>query len=45
MGEACCTNGGEEDNVRMDLGQVGWGDVDWIDLIQDRGKWRESSCE
>jgi hypothetical protein len=20
------------DNIRMDLGEVGWGDVDWIDL-------------
>jgi hypothetical protein len=24
------------DNIRMDLGEVGWGDVDWIDLAQDR---------
>jgi hypothetical protein len=24
------------DNVRMDLGEVGWGDVDWIGLAQDR---------
>jgi hypothetical protein len=22
------------DNIRMDLGEVGWGDVDWIDLAQ-----------
>jgi hypothetical protein len=22
----------------MDLGEVGWGDVDWIDLAQDRIK-------
>jgi hypothetical protein len=27
------------DNIRMDLGEVGWGDVDWIDLAQDRYKW------
>jgi hypothetical protein len=27
-------------NIRMDLGEVGWGDVDWISLAQDRGKWR-----
>jgi hypothetical protein len=26
------------DNVRMDLGEVGWGDVDWIG--QDRNRWR-----
>jgi hypothetical protein len=24
----------------MDLVEVGWGDVDWIDLAQDRGRWR-----
>jgi hypothetical protein len=24
----------------MDVQEVGWGDVDWIDLAQDRGKWR-----
>jgi hypothetical protein len=24
----------------MDLGEVGWGDVDWIGLAQDSVKWR-----
>jgi hypothetical protein len=24
----------------MDLVEVGWGDVDWIGLAQDRDKWR-----
>jgi hypothetical protein len=24
------------DNIRMDLGEVGWGDVDWIGLTKDR---------
>jgi hypothetical protein len=28
------------DNIRMELGEVGWGDVDWIDLAKDRNKWR-----
>jgi hypothetical protein len=28
------------DNIRMDLGQVGWGDVEWIGLAQDRDRWR-----
>jgi hypothetical protein len=28
------------DNIRMDLGEVGWGDVDWIGLVKDRDKWR-----
>jgi hypothetical protein len=27
-------------NIRMDLGEVGWGDVDWIGLAQDRNSWR-----
>jgi hypothetical protein len=28
------------DNIRMDLGEVGWGDADWIGLAQDRDKRR-----
>jgi hypothetical protein len=32
------------DNIRMDLEEVGWGDVDWIGLAKDRGQ-VESSCE
>jgi hypothetical protein len=28
------------DNIRIDLGEVGWGDVDWIGLAQDRNRWR-----
>jgi hypothetical protein len=28
------------DNTRMDLGEVGWGDVDWIGLAQDKNRWR-----
>jgi hypothetical protein len=24
----------------MDLGEVGWSDVDWIGLAQDRNRWR-----
>jgi hypothetical protein len=27
-------------NIRMDLVEVGWGDVDWVGLDQDRDKWR-----
>jgi hypothetical protein len=27
-------------NIRMDLGEVGWGDVDWIGLAKDRTRWR-----
>jgi hypothetical protein len=29
-----------EDNIRMDLGEIGWGGVDWVDMAQDRDKWR-----
>jgi hypothetical protein len=28
------------DNIRMDLAEVGWGDVDWIALAQNRNMWR-----
>jgi hypothetical protein len=28
------------DNIRMDLGEVGWGDVDCIGLARDRNRWR-----
>jgi hypothetical protein len=28
------------DNILMGLGRVGWGDVDWIGLSQDRSMWR-----
>jgi hypothetical protein len=28
------------DNIRMDLAEVEWGDVDWIGLVQDRNRWR-----
>jgi hypothetical protein len=27
------------DNIRMDLGEVGWGDVDWTGLAQDKNRW------
>jgi hypothetical protein len=26
-------------NIRIDLGEVGWGDVDWIGLAKDRNGW------
>jgi hypothetical protein len=28
------------DNIRMHFVDVGWGDVDWIGLAQDRDGWR-----
>jgi hypothetical protein len=29
-----------EDNVKMDLREIGWGGADRIDLAQDRDRWR-----
>jgi hypothetical protein len=28
------------DNIKIYLREVGWDDMDWIDLAQDRDKWR-----
>jgi hypothetical protein len=29
-----------EDNIKMDLQEVGGGDMDWIELAQERDRWR-----
>jgi hypothetical protein len=29
-----------EDNNKKVVGEIGWGDMDWIDLAQDRNQWR-----
>jgi hypothetical protein len=29
-----------EDNIKMDLMEIGFGDVDWIRWAQDRDRWR-----
>jgi hypothetical protein len=29
-----------EDNIEMDLQEIGWGGMDWIDMAQDRDRWR-----
>jgi hypothetical protein len=28
------------DNIKMDLREVGWDSVNWIDMAQDRDQWR-----
>jgi len=28
-----------EDNIKMDLQELGCGSMDWIQLVQDRDKW------
>jgi hypothetical protein len=33
-----------EDNIKMDLSEVGWRSVDWIAVVQDKDRWR-GSCE
>jgi hypothetical protein len=33
-----------EDNIKIDLPEVGRGGVDWIDLAQDRDRWRVLVC-
>jgi hypothetical protein len=28
------------DNIKMDLTEIGWGGMDWIDVVQDKDQWR-----
>jgi hypothetical protein len=28
------------DNIKTDLGEIGWSGVDWIDLAMDRDQWK-----
>jgi hypothetical protein len=28
------------DNIKIDFREMGWGDMDWINLAQDRDQWR-----
>jgi hypothetical protein len=29
-----------EDNIKIDLREIGWGGIDWIHPAQDRDQWR-----
>jgi len=29
-----------EDNIKIELQEVGFGGMDWIDLVQGRDRWR-----
>jgi hypothetical protein len=29
-----------EDGIKMDLREIGWGGVQWIELAEDRDRWR-----
>jgi hypothetical protein len=29
-----------EDGIRVDLREIGWGSINWIQLAQDRDRWR-----
>jgi hypothetical protein len=29
-----------EKNIKVDLGEIGWGGMNWIDLAQGRDQWR-----
>jgi hypothetical protein len=28
-----------KNNIKMDVREIGWGDIDWIDVAQDRYQW------
>jgi hypothetical protein len=29
-----------EGNIKMNVREVGWGGMDWINLVQDKKRWR-----
>jgi hypothetical protein len=35
-----CEDNIKKDNIKMDVQKVGYGDMDWIELAQDRDRWR-----
>jgi hypothetical protein len=37
-GKRGCKDG--KHNIKMDLREIGWNGVDWMDMAQDRDQWR-----
>jgi hypothetical protein len=29
------------DNIKMDLGEMGWGSMDWIHVAEDKDQWSD----
>jgi hypothetical protein len=29
-----------DDNIRMNVREIGWEDLDWMDLAQDKSQWQ-----
>jgi hypothetical protein len=30
---------GRSKNIRMDVGEIGWSGIDWINVAQDKNQW------
>jgi hypothetical protein len=39
LGRPTCRS---EEKIKMDLREIGWSGMDWINLAQDRGQWQGS---
>jgi ribosome biogenesis protein Nip4 len=33
-----------KDNIKMDLKEIGWGDMDFIHLVRIRDRWQDFLC-
>jgi hypothetical protein len=31
------------EDIKMDLREIGWGGMEWIDLVQDRDQWKANT--
>jgi hypothetical protein len=32
-----------EDNIKIDVGDIGWDGMDWVDMAEDRDQWRTTA--